>query len=286
VPPETGQTPTERRVVAQLKEPMATCEKPTQAKVSAPESPEHAPDPTKFETVKLDDGTEVQVEKWGKTYPAYEYHPPVDILDRGVQVVHDSERKGVPQGGISGMAVDPKGGWLYWCDTYGRIVRARLDGKALQVLASNCNDPHSLVLDDRRRGWLYWLEGVGLAPSRLQAATLDGKQMTLSKGLNHPGGLALDSARGQLYYWEENRLVRINVDGTEEKILMANPQARHVHFSSLAFDAVHDRLIGSAAGGQYQWFDRDNPQLLHYVPRMESWARMYGFIFDEDHQKI
>lgn len=258
---------------------------PAEAPGGDAKAPGHAP-AREFETVKLDDGGKIQVEKWSETYPAYEYHPPLDILDRRVHVVLDSQRDGVLPGRVSGLAVDPKSGWLYWCDTSGRIVRARLDGRAVQVLASNRNDPHSLVLDDRRRGWLYWLEGVGDDPGRLQAATIHGKSMALSKGLNHPLGLALDSARGQLYYWEQSRLVRINVDGTEEKVLMANPHAISVNFSSLAFDAVHNRLVGSAAGGQYRWFGRNNPHLLHYVPQMEPWARIYGFALGEDHQKI
>ena len=261
-------------------------EKPTQPKVGDPESPEHAPAPQKFETVKLDDGTEVQVEKWGETYPAYEYHPPVDILDPRVQVVFDQERDGEPKSGVTALAIDPKEDWLYWCET-DRVVRSRLDGTGVEALATDRNYPHSLVLDDRRRGWMYWLEGVGLAaPGRLQAATLDGKEMTLSKGLNHATGLALDSARGQLYYWEKSRLVRINVDGTDEKVLMANPRALNVRLDSLAFDAAHDRLIGSAAGGQYKWFEKDNPHLLQSVPRMENTTRIYGSAFDEDHQKI
>ncbi|MEO7132577.1 MAG: hypothetical protein ABIZ07_14495, partial [Dermatophilaceae bacterium] len=290
VPPETERTP----VVAQRGEHPAreavAQEKPRQAKVGDPESPEHAPEPTKFETVKLDDGTEIQVEKWGKTYPAYDYHPPVDILDRRVHVVLDCQRDGEPRNPVSSLEVDSKGGWLYWCDgtsNYlgGRVMRAHLDGGGVQALATGRLYPHSLVLD-RRRGRLYWLEGAGDDPGRLQAATIDGKETTLSKGLNRPGGLALDSARGQLYYWEQSRLVRINVDGAEEKILMANPRARNVNFNSLAFDVAHDRLIGSAGGGQYQWLDRDNPHLLQYVPRMEPWARIYGLAFDEDHQKV
>jgi dipeptidyl aminopeptidase/acylaminoacyl peptidase len=299
LPSESETAPAKPPVVAQLKEPLATREavvqatqeKPRQTKVGAPESPEHAPEPTKFETVKLDDGTEVQIEKWGKTYPAYEYHPPVDILDRSVHVVLDGERDGVPQMAVNSLAVDSQGGWLYWCEgrgdsPTGRVMRSRLDGTKVQVLATDRVYPHGLVLDDQRRGWLYWLEGAGEAPSRLQAATPDGKEMTLSKGLNRPGGLALDSARGQLYYWEQSRLVRINVDGTGEEILMANPRAVSVSFGSLAFDAAQNRIIGSAAGGQYQWFERDKPNLLHCVPWMENCVRMSGFAFDEDHQKI
>ncbi len=246
----------------------------------APEPAEPLP-PLEFETVKLDDGSEVPDEKWDKTYPAYDYRPPIDILDRRVHVVLDSH---TVQGAATSLEIDPDGGRLYWCESVGRVMRAHLDGTRAETLATGRLRPRSLVLD-KLRGKIYWLQGEGLQPCTLQTATLDGKkERTLSRGLNRANGLALDAARGHLYYWENYRLVRVDVDGTGEEVVTTNVRVVRPDFGSLEFDAARGRLL-TAFGPLYRWFDRDGTH-PGTVPRMEHWANIHGFTFDEVYQKI
>ena len=277
-----------RREAAREDAPKAprSVEKPA-GDVKAPRTP-HLP--REFETVKLNNGTEVQVETWGETYPDYEYRPPLDILGKCGHVVLDSERDKAP-GHVTALVVDSKGERLYWCDglnrpsPVGRVMRSRLDGSGVQTLATGRVWPRNLVFD-QQRGRIYWLEGLHDFPCKLQTATLDGKEeTTLAKGLNRAHGLALDSARGQLYYWEERRLVRVNVDGTGEEVITANRRLLHPPFTALAFDATHERLIATTTVGWPRWLNKEGTH-VEFVLRSLNWGRVYGFAFDEDHQKV
>jgi hypothetical protein len=289
-PPE-AEAQTSRKAKPKAKpKPAATKEaepKPADPKDQEPAEPVV---PFEYETVKLADGTEMPVKKWGKTFAAYEYQPPIDILDKRVHVVLDSQRSASPRFPVTGLELDSQVGLLYWSEglnsprPIGRVMRSRLDGSGVHTLASDRIYPHSLVLD-RQRGRIYWLEGVGESPSRLQTATLDGKETTLSRGLNNPRGLALDSTRGQLFYWENDRLMRIDVDGTGEQVVTANRRIALEGFATLAFDAAQDRLIGSMHIGGPRWLDKDGTH-LQYLPRMDHTARIYGLAFNEEHRKV
>ena len=95
-------------------------------------APEHAP-AREFETVKLDDGSEIQFEKYGNTYPAYEYRPPLDILDRAYMSSSTASGTGAPAFGHGtgdrlrrGLALLVRGPERP--APIGRVMRSRLNG--------------------------------------------------------------------------------------------------------------------------------------------------------------
>jgi hypothetical protein len=257
---------------------------------SADDKRAEVPPPMEFEAVKLSDGTEVQVEKWGKTFQAYEYRPPVDIQDKRVHVVIDYQRLGRVGVGISALQIDSVGGKLYWCETtrhhpLGRIICAHLDGGGAETIVSGRREPRNLVLD-KQRSRIYWLEGEGASPHTLQTADLAGKnETTIAKRLDQPFGLALDPGRGQLYYWEEYRLVRVNVDGTGEEVVTADARTVRPSISALAFDTAGDKLFAVVAHNEIRCCNRDGSQ-AEDVPGMHRWASIFGFALDGSHQKL
>ena len=268
---------------------------PSSTKHPNEEAPPSAPlPPPEMETVKLADGSEVEVEKRGETFAARDYEPPIDIQDRRVQVIFDSGRDRVFRTSFA-MAVDSEGGKLYFCEGLpqppnppnaeghpsGRILRSNLDGTKVQILATDRSYPRNLVLD-QARGRLYWLEGSGLSIHTLQSARLDGKdETTLSRGLHQPNALTLDTERGHLYYWENSRLVRINVDGTDEEVVTDNYRIARPDFAT---SGTTPPTTGSLprSGRRLALVRRDgsHPKGLRRVLGIRQFA------FDDAHQKF
>src|SRR5437588_5871914 len=130
------------------KKKAAQKKKPAQNKSKHQPKPELAEDSLskpagdEHETIKLAHGQEVQIEKWGDTFEAYEYRPPVDLNDQQVEEVIWYKDLGGGRGGgggPKGLAVDSQGGKLYWAHTSGgftdgKIIRSTLDEKQVTYL--------------------------------------------------------------------------------------------------------------------------------------------------------
>ena len=116
----------------------------------------------------------------------------------------------------TGLAIDVAGGKLYWTektgDSTGRIRRANLDGRNVQLVKNLTSVPHGIALD-AANGKIYLTNAWG----KIQRLNVDGSnfQPNLITDLESPKGLALDVSGGQVYWTEmSERIRRANLDGS------------------------------------------------------------------------
>jgi DNA-binding beta-propeller fold protein YncE len=172
--------------------------------------------------------------------------------------------------GPQGMALDGAG-MMYWVelgaqndlqaaafDYNGRIKRANLDGGGVEVLAEGLVWPRDIALDIAG-GKMYTTHEGGLAlrstdsTGYIQVTNLDGTGgQVLVSGLSRPGGIALDIARGKMYWTDrmsqlgggtgqsqiqvriQGQIRRANLDGTGVEVLLtelAEPRGIALHFA-------------------------------------------------------
>ena len=117
-----------------------------------------------------------------------------------------------------GIAVDAAGGKVYWTeqtsDRSGRIRRADLNGSNVQLVRELTSVPQGLALDTTN-GKLYLTNSWG----KVQQMNLDGSgfQPNLIVNLNAPRGIAVDVAGDKIYWTEEGKIRRANLDGSNRQ---------------------------------------------------------------------
>ena len=116
----------------------------------------------------------------------------------------------------TGLAMDVAGSKLYWTertgDTTGRIRRANLDGRNVQLVKNLTSLPQGIALD-AANGKIYVTNAWG----KIQRLNVDGSnfQPNLITDLESPKGLAIDVAGSKLYWTEmPGRIRRANLDGS------------------------------------------------------------------------
>jgi len=135
---------------------------------------------------------------------------------------------------------------IYWTDRgSNKIQRASLNGSGYEdLVVVNVFEPVSIALDVVG-GKLYWTE-ASPAGFMISRANLDGTNVELLTPLDHlaePSGIALDIAAGKLYLTDvgNGRILRANLDGTGQEILVSDP----------SLDAVEIAL--DPPGGKMYW---------------------------------
>ena len=116
----------------------------------------------------------------------------------------------------TGLAMDVAGSKLYWTertgDSTGRIRRANLDGRNVQLVKNLTSVPQGIALD-AANGKIYVTNAWG----KIQRLNVDGSnfQPNLITDLESPKGLALDVSGGKVYWTEmSGRIRRANLDGS------------------------------------------------------------------------
>ena len=116
----------------------------------------------------------------------------------------------------TGLAIDVAGSKLYWTertgDSTGRIRRANLDGRNVQLVKNLTSVPQGIALD-AANGKIYVTNAWG----KIQRLNVDGSnfQPNLITDLESPKGLALDVSGGKVYWTEmPGRIRRANLDGS------------------------------------------------------------------------
>ena len=116
-----------------------------------------------------------------------------------------------------GIAVDEKGGKIYWADSDTRkIQRSNLDGTGLEdIITAKSGWPYFIAVD-ASEGKIYWTD-----TRIIQRSNLDGTEVedivTRENGVDWPQGVAIDS-NGKKIYWADSdtrKIQRSNLDGTE-----------------------------------------------------------------------
>ena len=118
------------------------------------------------------------------------------------------------------IAVDREGGKVYWTEELGtnrgRVWRANLDGRNVEVVRELQNAPRGIAIDPSK-GKLY----VTNVRGNIHKMNLDGTlfHWNFIVDLTSPGGIAVDAAGGKVYWTEDTgnergRVRRANLNGT------------------------------------------------------------------------
>jgi sugar lactone lactonase YvrE len=171
-----------------------------------------------------------------------------------------------------GIEVDVAAGKMYWtdmgpggaadksvADKDGRIMRADLDGRNIETLVPKgiTTTPKQLTLDVAG-GKVYWCDrgdvGDKNVDPKIMRANLDGSEVEIlvSTDLMSPVGIALDLAKGKLYFSDRyaNNIKRANLDGTDVEIVVKDTE----YPVDLAIDFKTRSIYWTAreAGGVYR----------------------------------
>ena len=117
-----------------------------------------------------------------------------------------------------GIVVDAAGGKVYWTeqtgDRSGRIRSADLDGSNVRLVKELTSVPQGLALDTAN-GTLYLTNSWG----KVQRMNLNGSgfKPNLIVNLASPRGVAVDVAGGKVYWTEEGKIRRANLDGSNRQ---------------------------------------------------------------------
>ena len=124
----------------------------------------------------------------------------------------------------TGLAIDVPRGRLYWTEKTsnrtGRIRRANLDGRNVQLVKNLTSVPHGIALDTAG-GKIYLTNSWG----KIQRLNVNGSnfQPNLITGLDTPRGLTLDVSGGKVYWTEmSGRIRRANLDGSNVQDVATN----------------------------------------------------------------
>ena len=157
-------------------------------------------------------------------------HPPMYWVDTNSGTLHrlvgaEVENLVPSVRNATGLAIDVAGGKLYWTertsDSTGRIRRASLDGRNVQLVKNLTSVPHGIALD-AANGKIYVTNAWG----KIQRLNVDGSnfQPNLITDLESPKGLTLDVSGGKVYWTEmSGRIRRANLDGSNIEDLPAGP---------------------------------------------------------------
>ena len=116
------------------------------------------------------------------------------------------------------IAVDAAGGKVYWTEqtgnNSGRIRRANLNGSNVQLVRDLKSAPQGLALDPAN-GKLYLTNSWG----KVQRMNLNGSgfQPNLIVNLESPQAIAVDVVERKIYWTEEGKIRRANLDGSNRQ---------------------------------------------------------------------
>ena len=134
-------------------------------------------------------------------------------------------------------------GRLYWLDSLGGIMRARLDGSDVEPVQESVEALHFDVYD----GKVFWTDRNG----RVRRSRADGSGLVdlFAPTVRYPNSLAVNSSNGRLY-WTDSLVGAIrsaNLDGSSSQVLLSNLAAPRAIFSTRdrLFWVVDDRITGS-----------------------------------------
>ena len=146
----------------------------------------------------------------------------VDADGGTLQSLTDSEVVNFVQSvqNATGIAVDTAAGKIYWTEqmgeSKGRVRRANLNGRNVQLVKELNNVPYGIAVD-ASNGKLYVTNSRG----KVQRFNFDGSnfEWNLITNLASPGGIAVDAAGGKVYWTEQTgestgRIRRADLDGS------------------------------------------------------------------------
>ena len=187
---------------------------------------------------------------------AYE-RPPMYWIDAGALMSLTGERVNRLIPGVKNaksVAVDRANGKIYWVEQTGprtgRIQRADLNGGNVERVKTLTSAPNGIALDTSNQK-LYITNAWG----KVQRMNLDGSdfQSNLIVNLDAPQDVAVDAARGKIYWTESNLIRRADFNGENVQLLKTLTSAP----KGLALDTSNQKLYITNAWDKVQRMNLD-----------------------------
>ncbi len=127
---------------------------------------------------------------------------------------------------VTSLTVDMTGGKVYWTEktgnNVGKVRRANFDGSKIEDVKSLEGVPRSIAID-ASNSRIYVTNSLG----KIQWMSFDGSnfQSDLITGLKSPMHIALDVSKGIVYWTEDRRIQRANMDGSNIQTLATDLRA-------------------------------------------------------------
>ncbi len=165
-----------------------------------------------------------------------------------------SQATGFEFGQVSGLALDPGAGQIYWADYFGGdIHRALLDGSNIEQLVTGLTTPRGIALDPAS-AMMYW--ATGDFGNQIMRATMDGigaeviVDKKLGTRLKQPFSVALDTASNHVYWadMDSGKIQRSSLDGSGVVTLVELGAFRRGKFRPDSIAGLSLNLVGAVAG--------------------------------------
>jgi hypothetical protein len=104
--------------------------------------------------------------------------------------------------------------------------------------------------------------------------------------LKTPFGLAIDVKRGELYYFEEYRIIRIKTDGSEETLIVNTAFNTGSYAYVMDFDPSEDKLYWVVGQEGVRRVNRDGSDFVSDLFWLHSWGHIEGFAIDRRHKRF
>jgi len=198
------------------------------------------------------------------TFTAHATGPPVYWVDKIDGTLHRAVGSNIEPlvpgvQNATSLAVDVANNTLYWTQqtgpATGKIQRATLDGRGVQLLKNLTSVPHGIALDTTA-GKIYVTNAWG----KVQRLNVDGSdfQPNLITGLASPQSLVVDGVGNKLYWTEQTspvtgKIQRAHLDGSNVELVKSLTSLPR----GLALDTAHAKLYLTNAWGKVQRLNVD-----------------------------
>ncbi len=205
--------------------------------------PAAANEPPTARTFRLANGIEIPVEEWGATYEAWERAPVIETAKaRTVLELPDGDPRH-----FFAIVADPPRKRLFWLTHRPgpencQIGVVNYDGGGKRIIRDRLTSSRLLVIDSQG-GKLYWTSAGEAGGYTLKRSNLNGTaEEEVVKGLKDPKSISLDPAGGAIYYVDDDRIVRVPMDGGREQEVLRNVEVMRGNAWASAYDPKERRL--------------------------------------------
>ncbi len=235
-------------------------------------------------TFRLSDGTQIPIQQWPDTYETLEWREPIDVRRAKPIVEYPIDSGWI----IPCMAIDQKHGMIYWFagSTTFNLFCARLDGsnqrRLIKATESNFEGPRGLLVvpEINKLFWSaipYRLGGMAILQSDLAG---QGVRPIIKHQHGISANLFYDAKHRQIYWCDLRRLLRANLDGTDETELSATNQ----HGAGFAIDVNRQEVIAAQDWNIVRLgFDGKQIAKLFCFKVEQQNGLLQGMFLDRDH---
>jgi len=216
----------------------------------------------------------IPLQKWGSTYEAYKWRPPLAADDPAIRTVSELENHFPP------FAIDAEGEKLYFISRQ-KFWRANLDGSQPKLLVEGLKYTLNGLSIDPRRNKMYWVvmrreEDREAGIYQAGFGDKEGRPLIITgdQGDNQPYSTDVDETTGDVYYALRFNVVRLDPETKAETRVVQLPPGPVI--STIYVNGERGEiwlLAGKGSGAFSVWhcgLDGSNLQKAFDIEKVES----------------